>query len=186
MSEYEAIKGNCENEGQREANAVSDLYQFNFYSESDVILLDMEVVLDKATNRIDLAFFDKKHEKIVFCEAKEITNNAINQSKENPNSAISQVMRYNEELKNPEKIVEIIEQYRVFVKQTKELFSIDLPEPKEIFPRTSLLILGGDKVRNSKKLEKAELLYTAENINCFHTEKATNIEEIFESITKGG
>ncbi|MFI3253573.1 MAG: hypothetical protein R3Y63_04425 [Eubacteriales bacterium] len=184
-SDYEEIKMNCETSKAQEANAISALYQYNFTSHNDIIFFDTEVVPDKGSNRIDLAFYNKTSGLIAFCEAKYIKNTGILKKKEVDKSTIGQILRYNKELENPEKVKYILRIYKDFVEQSNQLYGTNLPEPKNIFPRVSLLILGGTESKNSELEPKVEKLYTPHKISYMIQETATNIDEIFQAITKG-
>lgn len=186
LMEYENIKNNCIDESKYEANAVSDLYQYNLLNPSDVILLDTEVVLDKATNRIDLAFYEKSTGTIAFCEAKYHKNTSIGQPESNGKSAIAQTIRYDKELENPKKVKGILEQYQRFIAQSGQLFDVTLPVPKNIFPLTSLLVLGGDEQKNERLKSKLLSHKCAKEINCYFAETVTDVVDLFQHITKGG
>lgn len=85
---YEDIKERCEMYGGIEAETISALYGYSGVSQSDIILLDIEVCFVKELesvleekkyyyDRIDLLLYDKTSRKLCFCEAKHFTNKEI-------------------------------------------------------------------------------------------------------------
>jgi len=145
---YTRIKENCEKYVGIEGVGVSDLYrQHSYLSESDIIVLDIEVSFksndkDKTQDKIDILLFNKNTKTLQFVEAKHYSNGEI-KSKPKP-KVLNQIERYKTQINNPKVNTQILEAYKNYINIINKIYDINLPEPEKICKEVSLLIFGFD------------------------------------------
>lgn len=155
-SAYSRIKENCSKYSGKEAEGVSIIYKKHSYlSGEDIVVLDIEVSFEsfdeeKSQDRIDILLFDKSTQTLKFVEAKHYSNTDI-WSTTTP-KVIKQIENYEKQIK--QRGGDIVKEYADYVKTINNLFSITLPEPKEIDPKVTLLIFDFDRDQLKGRLKK--------------------------------
>ncbi len=150
--QYDRIKENCKNYSGVEALGVSHLLEkfsyCNATCSSDVVVLDIEVVLNKK-DRIDMLLYKQSTQELRFVEAKDYSNGEL-WSKSTP-KIYSQIARYNTTIK-VEKI-NILNAFSDYINIVNPLFSLNLPKPpKNINYKTKLYIFGFDTDQKKGRL----------------------------------
>ena len=145
ISGYSKIKKNCELYSGKEAIGVSHLLKNSTYllTDESYIVLDIEIALkdnDKKNDRIDILLFDTTNKMLRFVEAKHFTNSDI-WARGVPN-VVKQIHNYEKQILLHKK--NIIAEYSRYIKNIDRIFNIQLPSPKGIDEKVSLLIFGFD------------------------------------------
>jgi hypothetical protein len=154
-SNYKRIKENCSKYSGAEALGVSEIYHRNSYlSNNNVVVLDIEVSFESFTegtqDRIDILFYNTETATLQFVEAKRYSNTEI-RSETEP-KVISQIKKYENQIKARKN--EILIEITNYIKILNSIFKINLPEPKEIDPKVTLLIFGFDNDQKQGRLKK--------------------------------
>lgn len=155
-SNYKRIKENCSKYSHVEALGVSEIYHKNSYlSSNNVVVLDIEVSFKSLTegtkqDRIDILFYNKETATLQFVEAKHYSNTEI-RSKTEP-KVISQIKKYENQIMTRKN--EILIEITNYIKILNSIFKINLPEPKGIDPKVTLLIFGFDEDQEKGNLKK--------------------------------
>ncbi len=161
--EYERIKENCRNYAGVEAEEVSKIYKkFSYLSKFSIVVLDLEVAFatlpgEKGKqDRIDILLYDKKSCELKFIEAKHFTNKELWSKKGVlPKVLKIQIPKYNAQIKA--RGSEIIVKYTEVIEILNNLFDdekLDLPNPKKVFPKTTLLCFGFDANQRDGRLQE--------------------------------
>ncbi len=155
---YEQIKQNCSLYSGIEAKGVSQIYhKFSFTQKnSEVVVLDIEISFkskteEKTQDRIDILLFNKKEQKLRFYEAKNFTNKEIWSTENKRPEVVFQIQRYEKQIK--EECSCILSQYRNYIRILNKLFGCDLPEPKDIDEKVTLLVFGFDKDQQQGRMK---------------------------------
>ena len=154
---YTRIKENCSNYSGPEDAGISTIYHKHSYlSDSNVVVLDIEVSLkslneNKSQDRIDILLFKKNSKTLQFVEAKHYSNSEI--WSESIPKVIGQIKRY--ELQVAEKKEQLLSKYSEYVKTLNSLFEITpaLPLPVDIEDKVTLLIFGFDEDQRNGRLK---------------------------------
>ena len=157
ISGYSQIKKNCELYSGKEAIGVSHLLKNSTYllKNESYIVLDIEIVLkDKKKDRIDILLFDTTTKMLRFVEAKHFTNDDI-WAKGVPN-VVKQIHNYENQIDLHKK--NIIAEYSRYIKNINRIFNMQLPSPKEIDKKVSLLIFGFDDAQKKDDRFKTLIL----------------------------
>lgn len=155
---YDSIKENCSLYQGVEAAGVSSVYhKYPYTQQLDIVVLDIEVSFegiddDRAQDRIDLLLFNKKTQTLRFYEAKHFSNKAIWSTANTPPRVTSQVFRYNKQLKKQE--AQILSQYANYIRIVNELFGCDMPEPRQIDEKVTLLVFGFDRDQQQGRMKQ--------------------------------
>ena len=156
---YESIKENCSLYPGVEAEGVSMLYHKYPYTgtDSDVVMLDIEVSFKamengKTQDRIDVLLFNKKTQTLRFYEAKHFSNNELWSTQNTLPKVASQIGRYERQIK--EQGGQILRQYANYMRIVNELFDCDLPEPKAIDEKVTLLVFGFDRDQQQGRMKQ--------------------------------
>ena len=183
------IKENCKNYSGIEALGVSNIYHNNSYlSNNNVVVLDIEISFESLNkenkqDRIDILFFNKSTKTLQFVEAKHFSNNEI-WSKTTP-KVINQINRYESQIKKRK--IEILSEYKEYVKNINKIFGISLPEPIDIDEKVTLLIFGFDNDQKKGRLKELVIkkpeykgikLYPIGNVKKIVTENIWNAKEL--------
>jgi len=146
---YEQIKENCSLYSGVEAEGVSQIYhRYPFLkSDLDIVVLDIEISLKaksegKVQDRIDILLFNKNTGQLRFCEAKHYSNSELWAMKGAKPRVVSQIQRYEGQFQGDER--GILSQYRDYVAIMNSLFNSNLPDPKSIDEKVTLLVFGYD------------------------------------------
>ncbi|MCX6237340.1 MAG: hypothetical protein NTY07_07245 [Bacteroidia bacterium] len=143
---YDRIKENCFMYSGIEAAGVSEIYHRHSYmSGNDIVVLDIEVSFtsyneENKQDRIDMLLYNTTTQTLQFVEAKHYSNKEIWSTTEP--KVINQIRRYENQIY--QRKAEIVSEYVGYVETIKEIFGINLPEPKDIDPKVTLLIFGFD------------------------------------------
>lgn len=147
---YERIKENCSLFSGVEAEGVSRIYRKYPFTNNvlDIVVLDIEISFkakseDQTQDRIDILLLNKKTQQLRFYEAKHYSNSELWATKKTPPKVVSQIKRYEEQIKKEGHI--IISQYSDYVSIVNNLFGCDLPESREIDGKVTLLVFGYDR-----------------------------------------
>ncbi|MBN2374661.1 hypothetical protein JXL19_12835 [bacterium] len=156
---YERIKENCSLYAGIEANGVSKIYNKYSYSSSkeNIVILDIEVSLkclknEKKQDRIDILFFNKNKQRLMFCEVKHFSNKEIWADK-GPPKVVEQIERYEEQVNNETIRLSLLEKYHVCIDILNKMFPMRLPYPKEIDRKVILIVFGFDNDQKYGKLK---------------------------------
>jgi hypothetical protein len=165
---YHSIKENCSRYSRDEAEGVSKLYHKYPYvrRDLDIVVLDIEISFkgvedDKTQDRIDILLFNKKTHALRFYEAKHFSNKEIWATKKKLPKVISQIKQYQKQIK--EQKPDILKQYANYIRIMNDLFNCELPEPKEIDEKVTLLVFGFDRDQQQGKMK--ELLVEDGSLN---------------------
>lgn len=145
---YKRIKENCALHSGVEAEGVARIYSrysyaANAINNSGIVVLDVEIAFDTGTDRIDLLLYNKTTKTLRFYEAKHYSNKELwSKAGINP-KVISQLNRYNSQIKKKEK--DIVKAYGKYVDCVNKLFGLNLPIPLSVDAKTALLIFGFDR-----------------------------------------
>lgn len=182
--EYEDVKKRCASKNAPEADAVSVLYKYNVLSDSDVILLDTEVCFpydkelqntkEKKLNRIDVLFYKKSTQTLVFCEVKMKGNSELGSGSMENIPVVKQVLRYENLIKKNESI--IIDEYKEFIKVSNNIFDTTISEPLKVFKRVGLLVVGENFCNDKKSFIESN------DVICNVVKDASDIESIYNNI----
>ena len=154
---YSLIKENASKFAGVEGEGVAKLYKFGFFhSKNKYILLDVEISLYKTDekDRIDLLLFDTHNKELKFIEAKHFSNKELWASESKKPKVVEQIERYNHTIKEHKE--EILKEYKTYVNVLNKYFNLNLPEPKDIYEKTKLLIFGFDNYQKNKIKELLE------------------------------
>ena len=186
---YLRIKENCKNYSGIEALGVSNIYHKNSYlSNNNVVVLDIEISFESLNkenkqDRIDILFFNKSTKTLQFVEAKHFSNKEI-WSKTTP-KVINQINRYESQIKKRK--IEILSEYKEYVKNINKTFGISLPEPIDIDEKVTLLIFGFDNDQKKGRLKELVIKkpeykgikrYPIGNVKKIVTENLWNAKEL--------
>ncbi len=153
-SGYNRIKENCFMYSGVEAAGVSEIYHRHSYmSGNDIVVLDIEVSFtsyneEKKQDRIDMLLYNTTSQTLQFVEAKHYSNKEI-WSTTTP-KVINQIIKYENQIKQRRE--EILTGYDGYIKTIREIFGINLPEPKKIDPKVTLLVFGFDTNQQQGRL----------------------------------
>jgi len=186
---YSRIKENCKKYSGIEALGVSNIYHKNSYlSNNNVVVLDIEISFESLNkenkqDRIDILFFNKSTRTLQFVEAKHFSNNEI-WSKNTP-KVINQINRYESQIEKRK--IEILSEYKEYVKNINKTFGKSLLEPIDIDEKVTLLIFGFDNDQKKGRLNELVIknpeykgikLYAIGNIKKIETENLWNAKEL--------
>jgi len=154
---YERIKENCSLYAGDEAISISDIYRrYSYILPRNIVVLDIEISLKSLKNdgskqdRIDILFFDRKKERLIFCEGKHYSNGELWSEKGTEPKVVKQIRRYEEQI--IDKQDSILNGYCNYISIVNNLFSLDLPCPGSISKNVLLIVTGFDKDQSSGRL----------------------------------
>ena len=156
IENYQRINENCEKYSGPEDEGISKIYHKHSYlAEENKVVLDIEVSFEslnhKGQDRIDVLLFDKEKQELQFVEVKHYSNGELWSSTGEP-KVIKQVKRYETQIKNRND--EILSTYTNYIEILNKLFDINLPIPKSIHKKVTLLIFGFDSDQLKGRLNK--------------------------------
>ena len=148
ISGYAQIKNNCKLHSGEEAIGVSDLLKKSTYllSKESYLVIDIEIAFmdsNKKQDRIDILLYDTVSQTLRFVEAKHFTNKEI-WSKSIP-PVIGQLKKYEDQIELFKK--DIIDEYSRYFGCIKRIFNLQLPVPRKIDKKVSLVIFGFDEAQ---------------------------------------
>lgn len=156
---YVQIKENCSHYSGVEGEGISRIYHKYPFTKKDldIVVLDIEIAFKaksggRAQDRIDILLFNKKTRKLRFYEAKHYSNSELWAKVNRPPKAVFQIRRYEEQIEKKESVV--ISQYCNYVSIVNKLFGCDLPEPKSIDNKVTLLVFGYDIDQQRGRMQK--------------------------------
>lgn len=175
---YERIKENCSMYSDIEASGVSKIYHKYSYvnSLSDIFVIDLEIALRTTGgtwDKIDFLIYNKKNQQLRFVEAKHFSNPELWST--NPQKNVEkQINRYENKIRSCD--TEIIDAYQKYIAVVNRLFNINLPDPKDIDKKVTLLIFGYDRDQEKGRL-KNKLIPKMKSA-CIKNYNIGNIEKI--------
>lgn len=156
---YEQIKENCSLYSGVEAEGVSRIYhRYPFvYTGLDIVVLDIEISFkskseERSQDRIDILLFNKTTQKIRFYEAKHYYNSELWAQEGTSPRVVSQIKRYEEQIE--QEGTDILSQYCNYVEISSNLFGINLPIPKDMDKKVTLLVFGYDIDQQKGRMQK--------------------------------
>jgi hypothetical protein len=156
---YEQIKKNCSLYSGVETKGISWIYhKYPFTNNNlEIVVLDIEISFKSSTegrtqDRIDILLFNKKTQQLRFYEAKHYSNSEIWATENKLPKAISQVQRYEKQIEKENSTV--LSQYCNYTRIVNELFGCNLPEPKSVDDKVTLLIFGFDRDQQKGRMKK--------------------------------
>jgi hypothetical protein len=157
-----------------ESYQVSKLYKYsplNPNNDAPIVLLDVEAVFavpgTRKSERIDLVFYDKEEQQLIFVEAKGLWDDRLKPKKNNPPEIIDQMSRYEAILKNQQEKANIKTQYNRVIDYYNKLGGTHLNPISDKDPTLGLLLFGySDAERKDKKgsLAKVKKMLKKEKI----------------------
>jgi len=155
---YEQIKENCSLYSGVEAEGVSRIYhQYPFTKAGlDIIVLDIEISFkgnseERSQDRIDILLLNKNTQQLKFYEAKDYSNSELWARPGTLPKAVSQIERYEKQIEKDKEAT--LSQYCNYVRIVNNLFGCDLPEPKSIDDKVTLLVFGYDIDQQKGRME---------------------------------
>jgi hypothetical protein len=156
---YKQIKKNCSLYAGDESIGVSSVYHKHPFTmkDADIVVLDIEVSFksqseNKKQERIDILLFNKKTRQLRFYEAKHFSNSEIWSNAGKRPKVVSQINKYEAQISGERD--RILEQYSKYAEVMNRLFECDIPEPKEIDEKVTLLVFGFDRDQLRGRLKK--------------------------------
>ena len=172
---YEGIKEKCALYNKNsEAHGVSCFYKYNYLTNNDIVLLDIEysneTVSGEKSDRIDIVLYNKKSQTLQLIEAKKFNNPELHN-----HSIIKQVSRYNKQIAANKNI--ILDYYQKFVETINYIFDINLPKPENINNNVSVYFFDFDSDdKKSKKYKHIINNLKKHYVNYYVRGHAENIE----------
>jgi hypothetical protein len=152
LTNHKHIKINGKEKAKKEDKGISNLYKYDYFSNNDIFLLDVEIALydDKSKDRIDILLYDNKNATLKFIEAKDYSNKELWAIKGSKPKVIEQINRYSKRLEDKKIYDLVLSEYVKYIKILKTNFNLDINIPKKIEKKVSLYMFGFDQNQKNK------------------------------------